>query len=122
MHSEDWTVLVITDDADIRELVEDLLLEEGWSVHQAASMQSALRELRSHRFDALLCHLRVLRAEKGRLIREVRALQPGAHLVAMTASGPGAGSDEADANLAKPFTRAQLVEALYPARGTREKR
>jgi DNA-binding NtrC family response regulator len=122
MHSADWTVLVVTDDEDIREVVEDLLVEEEWGVHQAANLQSALRELRSQRFDALLCHLRVLRAEEGRLIREARALQPGAHLVAMTASGPGAGSDEADANLAKPFTRAQLVEALYPKRRTGEKR
>ena len=122
MHSADWTVLVVTDDEDIREVVEDLLLDEDWRVHQAANLHNALRELRSHSFDALLCHLRVLRAEEGRLIREARALQPGAHLVAMTASGPGARSDEADANLAKPFTRAQLVEALCPARRTRENR
>ncbi len=115
MESELWKVLVADRDADIRHVVEDLLIDDGFEVRQAADANEALLELRDGAFDVLLCHQELLRSGDGRLGRRAQELHPALRVVAMSAGGSQARSDEADANLAKPFTRSQLVAALRPA-------
>ena len=111
-----WTykVLIVDSDMDIRDVVEDLLVDHGYEVRKAASPEQAVVELRADVFDILLCHLDLLQAADGSLSRELRARRPKTRVVAMSASGHQAGVDEADANLAKPFTRTQLLETLRP--------
>jgi CheY-like chemotaxis protein len=47
-------ILVIDDDADIRETVSDLLTDHGYSVLGASDSSSALRHLRSDGIDFIL--------------------------------------------------------------------
>ena len=108
-------VLVGDRDADVRNVVEDLLLNHDFEVRQAANTDEAMLELRNGDFDVLLCHLGLLRSEDGRLSRRAQELQPALRVVAMSAAGGQAGHGEADANLAKPFTRSQLLAALRPS-------
>ena len=109
-----WRILVIEGDAEIRGMVEDLLFDEGFEVCKAKDADSALLELIENSFDVLLCNLSLLRLEDGRLSRHVHKLKPTPRVVAMSASGAQARSDEANGNLPKPFTRAQLLEAIRP--------
>ena len=109
---QQWRVLVADRDADIRSVVEDLLLDQGIEVRQAANTDEAVLELQGGAIDILLCHLDLLRSAGGRLGRRAKELQPTLRVVAMSAAL--AQAEEADANLAKPFTRSQLMAALIP--------
>ena len=110
-----WRTLVADRDEDVRNVVEDLLLDHGCEVRQAVNADEAVLELRGEAFDVLLCHLELLRSGGGRLGRRARELQPALRVVAMSAAGAQADRGEADANLAKPFTGQQLLEALRPS-------
>jgi DNA-binding NtrC family response regulator len=109
-----WRVLVVEGDAEVREVVDDLLGDEDFEVREVANVDDALLELDKNTFDVLLCHLTLLRSARSRLSRRVDELQPTPRVVAMSASGAHALSDEASANLSKPFTRSQLLEAIRP--------
>ena len=115
MTPKPWRVLVADGDADVRHVVEDLLIGQGFEVRQAANADEAVLELRDGAFDVLLCHRELLRSGDGRVGLSAQELQPALRVVAMSAAGAQAGRDEADANLAKPFTRMQLVAALRPS-------
>ncbi len=105
-------VLVVDRERDVREVIEDLLLDHGFEVHHASSRPEAIGALRDRRFEALLCHLSLLREEGGQLAYASRHLQPGLRVIAMSASAELAAPGEADANLLKPFTRRQLLEVF----------
>ena len=105
-------VLVVDGDSEIRDVVEDLLFEQGFLVHQAADGDQAVREIRENTFDILLCHLSLLDTVREQLSRCAPALETPPRVVAMSASGAHAESDRASANLSKPFTRRQLLRAL----------
>lgn len=107
-------VLVVDADAEVRNVVEDLLTDRGFEVQQAADAEGALVKIGKDAFDVLLCHLTALRSDRGHLSQRLRELDPAPRVIAMSASGLRARSDEASANLPKPFTRAQLLEAIRP--------
>lgn len=117
VNRENPRLLIVDGDADVRSVVEDLLCDRGFWVRQASSCEEAVLVLRVEVFDILLCHLDTLQERDGRLARQVRALEPRPRVVAMSARGREAMPDEADANLAKPFTRMQLLATLRPIRG-----
>jgi DNA-binding response OmpR family regulator len=105
-------VLVVDADWDLREMVADLLLDSKVEVLGAASADEALLLLRGEPVDVVLCHLPILRARDRRLRRRLASLPTSPRVVAMSASGIRATGEEADASLAKPFTRSQLLAAL----------
>jgi CheY-like chemotaxis protein len=108
-------VLVVDGDVDVRNVIEELLVDHGFEVSQAPSPDEAVAELRRAAFDALVCHLEMLRARDDCLARRARELRPALKVIAMSAGASRATRDEADANLAKPFTRAQLIAILDPS-------
>jgi CheY-like chemotaxis protein len=105
-------LLVVDADRDLREMVADLLLDQGFEVVEAETADAAMRVMQGQHPDLVLCHLPILRSDAGRLTRCARALLPPARIVAMSAIGRVAAGHEADASLTKPFTRAQLLTAL----------
>jgi len=113
--AETWRLLVVDEDSEIRDVVEDLLFERGFVVHQAADVEQAVREMRKSSFEVLLCHLTLLQSLRDHLSRCTPAILLPSRVVAMSASGARAASDRASANLSKPFTRQRLLDAL---RGT----
>jgi CheY-like chemotaxis protein len=52
-------LLFVEDDADIRETLADLLRDEGYDVHEAASAQEGLQQLAGAHFDVLLSDYRL---------------------------------------------------------------
>ncbi|MAG33519.1 MAG: hypothetical protein CL908_21795 [Deltaproteobacteria bacterium] len=115
MTHERCTVLVVDSDAEVRNVIDDLLFDQGFEVRLGATVEEALQELRGSRFDVLLCHLPLLRTEDEGFCHRLRELRPKSRVVAMSASGAQARGDEADASISKPFTRSQLVAALRPS-------
>lgn len=55
--AESGNILIIDDDVDIRDMFEDLLSEEGYSVTAAESGPNGLKAFVSTRFDLVLCDL-----------------------------------------------------------------
>lgn len=108
------TVLVIDRDEDIRAVIVDLLSGRGLEIELARNAAEGVQRLQDPAPRVVLCHLDLLREDEGLLLRRMRALAPRPHVVAMSASGLRAGRDEVDGNLAKPFTRRQLLAALSP--------
>ena len=107
-------VLVVDSNAEVRNVIEDLLFDQGFTIRQAANADDALMALREDAPDVLLCHLTLLRSERGGLSRRALEPWPALRIVAMSASGGQARSDEASVSLSKPFTRSQLLEAIRP--------
>ncbi len=82
-------VLVVDDEADIRELITALLASHGIDTRAVASAAAALEELERFRPDVLLSDIRMPGGDGYSLIRQIRILeaQQGGHLpaAAMTA-------------------------------------
>jgi CheY-like chemotaxis protein len=115
-------ILVIDDDALIRDALRLLLEELGARVTEAAGGSEALQRLETGRFDLVLCDLRMPDVDGFAVIRRIRGDRRWRDLpvVAVSAVGPGAGPDRTreagfDARLHKPFDLNDLVEALDSA-------
>jgi two-component system, NtrC family, nitrogen regulation response regulator GlnG len=113
-------VLVVDDDAAIREMAALALEKNGLAVERASNLASARRVLESVGIDVVVCDI-YLGAENGiDLLREVRASRPEVHVILMTARGTvetAALADEIGAAdyLAKPFDPGALVALVREA-------
>jgi len=113
-------VLVVDDDAAMREMVACLLDRLGFDAQTAFDADEALFALQARPFHAVVCDLHMPRRDGFSLARVAREMRPATPLVLMTSYGaPGtAGEAEragAGALLAKPFSSRQLGEALARA-------
>ena len=111
-------VLVVEDDAGIRDVTAEMLREAGLSVLTAADGPKALELLRgSGRVDALFSDVVMPGGATGvDLARAARALRPGLPVLLTSGYGGPAlsryGADGEYEVLAKPYTRAALMERL----------
>ena len=111
-------VLIVDDDADIREGVHDMLAACGHSVFEASNGAIALRQLTSNCIDVVLTDILMPDKEGIETIQEIRRIQPDKKILAM--SGCEARHEYldfarylgADAVLTKPFQPAELLEAI----------
>jgi len=83
-------ILVIEDDASIREVLHALLGSVGFRVVEAATAQRADIEARAHKPDLLLVDLGLPDGDGTDVIRAVRSLVIGAHYRALGADHGGA--------------------------------
>jgi CheY-like chemotaxis protein len=112
-------VLVVDDEAAVREYVTDLLELEGHTVIAAADGPAALRCINETRPDCVLLDLMMPGMSGQEVLAEIRRIDGGPHLpvVMLTAA---ANDDQAwkawsagvDYFLAKPFDADQLVRVL----------
>lgn len=107
-------VLVVEDDRSVRELLLELLLEEGHVVRAAADGHQALAVARELRPDVILLDMRLARAYARDFLDAYRAEFRGDGAAVIVMSGltdlhaiPGA-----DAVLSKPFTIDEVLSAL----------
>ncbi len=66
-------VLVVDDDLGTREVVHDILLEEGYGVMLAENGRDAVEQVTRHRPDIVLTDLEMPEVDGERLIAELRA-------------------------------------------------
>jgi len=117
---EQRSVLVVDDDAAMREMLVSLLEDQSIHAEPAASADQALAKLSERRFDVLLSDLRMPGKSGIELLGEVRELRPGTPVVLMTAFGSIDSAVEAMRAgafdyVTKPFKRDEVLVVLERA-------
>jgi CheY-like chemotaxis protein len=116
----DGEILIVDDDAILRDLLADWLEAAGYRVRKASSCRAALDAL-ADRLPALIVSDMFMPGASGAAaIAELKQYAPGAPLIAMSgyfASGSGMSTEEALSAgaaraLAKPVRRSQLLVAV----------
>lgn len=107
------TVLIAEDDRDIREVLAELLSDEGYDVLTARDGVEALESITRDHPDIVVLDLWMPRMSGGEVLNELRA-SSGEHpfVLVLSASVNRAGDVLADAKLAKPFEVKDLLDAL----------
>jgi two-component system response regulator AtoC len=113
-------ILIVDDDAALRESLELLLSAEGYSVRTAPNGQVALELLEVSPVDAILCDLRMPGLDGFDLIPQIARQWPGIPIVLMSAHGTEDLAIEAIQRgaydyLAKPFQPAEIRLTLRKA-------
>lgn len=113
-------ILVIDDDASVREVVSEMLRLEGYEVTIAANGREAIRLLDAGRFDLVITDLIMPEKEGIETIAEIRRTHANLPILAISGGGRIGPSDYletarylgADATLAKPFARQELLTTV----------
>ncbi|MFQ5835030.1 MAG: response regulator [bacterium] len=79
-------ILVVDDDLGIRELLRELLSEEGYPVKMAQNGKEALLKARKESFDLVLTDLRMPEMDGVQLLKELRKITPDIRVIVMTAT------------------------------------
>lgn len=111
-------ILVVDDDARLRELLQRYLLEQGFSVETLADGSTLERRLNSQPFDLIVLDLMLPGLDGLALCRNLRAAKHAIPIIMLTAKG-----DEvdriiglemgADDYLPKPFNPRELVARIH---------
>lgn len=107
--------LVIDDDRQIREFVCTVLREDGWSVADAETAESAFEMLKERSWSLVFCDV-MLGGEDGfAVLRRFTEEQPDARVILMTGHGSAVGALDAAAfgaydYLLKPFGPSEVLE------------
>ncbi len=116
--TEDWgAILVVDDDADMRELVHDMLKDRGHKVTTAGSGQEALKLLGEEDYAVVLTDLRMKGMQGLELLSEIRKAKPEVGVILMTAFGSVETAVEAMRHgasdyLTKPVKKDELIRVV----------
>jgi len=112
-------ILVVEDEADIRELVRYNLEREGYVVHQAGSGEEALRFIRSRKPDVILLDLMLPEIDGLEVCRRLKNDADCRHIPVVMVTAKGEESDVvaglelgADDYVTKPFSTRVLVARI----------
>lgn len=113
-------ILIVDDDAALRESLEMILSSDGYSVLTAESGEAALEAVTTHSVDAILCDLRMPGLDGFELIPQLSRLLPGVPVILMSAHGTEDLAIEAIQRgaydyLAKPFQPSEIRLTLVKA-------
>lgn len=121
------SVLVVDDDDDVREIVAEVIQDEGVEVLEAASAQEALELLSNPetRFDLIVTDIRMPGMDGLEMAKAIEEKWPGTQVLFMTGF---AGELLADRRpplsrehlLRKPFTLVELTERVHDLLGPHE--
>lgn len=113
-------VLVVDDDALVRELLADWLSEAGYRVRQAENGAIALSMLRLRHASLLITDMDMPDCDGARILSEARHIQSNLPVIAMSGGAPDENRNWAATMLnlgaakalAKPFERRDLLAAV----------
>jgi DNA-binding response OmpR family regulator len=110
-------VLVVDDDPDVRTLIADLLTDDGFTVDQANSAETALNRLRTQPADVVLLDVAMPSMSGLDLMTEIRK---HANVPIIFVTGKGGETDRvlglrlgADDYVVKPFSGPELVARIH---------
>jgi len=86
-----YQALVIDNEFRVRELVSDVLRNEGWNVTQSASAEDAFERVDETFWSAVFCDVVLGGANGFRVLRQFKEKMPEAKVVLMTGHGTAAG-------------------------------
>jgi CheY-like chemotaxis protein len=112
-------ILVVDDEADVREVLADLLLSHGHSVTLAGGGQEALACLARDPFDLVITDLGMPDVNGWDVARAVKSGRRGLPVLLLTgwADAVEAGVGRVDAVIKKPFDMTKLAAAVSAALG-----
>ena len=110
-------VLVVDDDAGIRDTMKDILTLEGYAVHTANDGQSAIDCCRTKHYDVILLDVRMPGKDGIETLQEIKALDPKARIIMITGYDVGERVQEAmlrgaEAVFRKPLDVADFLPLL----------
>lgn len=110
-------ILLVDDDSNIRRTLTLSLQDLGCQVIQASSVEEAIKQIRSDRFDLVLTDFKMIGETGLDLIKQAKAIRPKLDIVVMTAfasfeNAVSVVKEGATDYLPKPFTNAQLIQLL----------
>ena len=113
-------ILVVDDEAVIREGIRRILEKEGYQVEPKSSGRVALERLQEEDFDLVITDLKMPGMGGLELLKAIRILQPNVPVILITGYSTVETAVEAIKNgafdyLAKPFTPAQITEKVQKA-------
>ena len=115
---DEWgAILVVDDDADMREMLQDMLKDRGYRVATAGSGQEALKILGEEEYATVLTDLRMKGLQGLELLSEIKRLHQDIGVVLMTAFGTVETAVEAMKHgasdyLTKPVKKDELVRVI----------
>src|SRR5215470_5697616 len=78
------TALVVTSGSDVDELVMDVLVNDGWSIHRAVDNQHALALAVTEPFELIITGRKPSGPEDVELLRKIRGARPHLRLISRT--------------------------------------
>jgi DNA-binding NtrC family response regulator len=113
-------ILLVEDDMALREMLVELLREEGLEVRAVADADDALVVAREMEFDVVLSDIEMPQMDGFELLEALKKLRPNARVILMTSFGSSTFVTRAVLGgaldyLSKPFSREQLGAALERA-------
>ena len=87
MTTQKHALLIVDDDAAMRQMLASLFREQGYPVQEAASAEEALEQARSHDFDLVLSDIKMPGKTGIEMVGELRRVRPSTPVVLMTAFG-----------------------------------
>lgn len=119
--TDPFRILVVDDERPQLELIGGFLKKQGFEVELAASSESALQRFRQDSFDLVLTDQRMAGLSGLDLLKTVRALNPEASVIMMTAYGSienavAAIKEGAADYLAKPLNLDELLHRINKVR------
>jgi DNA-binding NtrC family response regulator len=117
------TILVIDDDAAIRDVIRIILEPRGYTLMEATAGADGVELFRMHRPGLIITDIHMPGQNGLDVIRDIKKVDPAARVIAMSGaiSGPDsviktAGSEFADLTwMEKPFRRSALLLAVEQA-------
>ncbi len=122
--SENLDILLVDDEPDLRELLEQVLVDAGHRVVSAGDGAEALTHTATKVFDVVVCDVRLPKIDGLTLFRRLRKEAPSTHVILMTAyaevvQAVAALKEGAYDYLTKPFDSEELVLQLKRVAGQR---
>jgi two-component system cell cycle sensor histidine kinase/response regulator CckA len=106
------SVLVVDDEPDVRTLVEDILVGEGYPVLGAGDPLEALGVARAQPISLLVTDVVMPNMNGCELAQRIEAMRPHTKVLFMSAAAPDGVLDPRSQFIAKPFTVDGLVHAV----------
>src|SRR5512138_1743610 len=117
-------ILVVDDDASVRDAIHVLLREEGYACTSAETPEAALDAMRLAEYPLVICDVRMPGRDGFWLLEQLREYQPDAAVIMLTAFGDTEAAVQCLRNgaadyLLKPPKVTELVRAIERALGRR---
>lgn len=118
--NEKWKILVIDDEPELRELMKDVLEDEGYQVCSAGSGADGIALNEQENPDLILLDMRMPEMDGIATLRAIRASDDQVLVIILTGYGcPDTIRDAADLDvseyLSKPFENRELVSIIAKA-------
>ncbi|OFZ28597.1 MAG: hypothetical protein A2622_05765 [Bdellovibrionales bacterium RIFCSPHIGHO2_01_FULL_40_29] len=120
MTLKDYTILVVDDDDDLRELMLTIFESNGFTVLSAGSGSAAFELVKTQRIDLLVSDMRMPGGDGMSLLENVRAFNPKIPVVIFVTGFSDVSVAEclakgATSVFAKPFNQKELINAVKTA-------